>query len=53
MKVYVIGAGPAGIAASIAAARNGNSVILLEKNEKIGKKLYINGKREQGFSFFR
>ena len=44
MKVYVIGAGPAGIAASIAAARNGNSVTLLEKNEKIGKKLFITGK---------
>lgn len=44
MKVYVIGAGPAGIAASIAASRKGHSVTLLEKNEKIGKKLYITGK---------
>lgn len=44
MKVYVIGAGPAGIAASIAASRSGHSVTLLEKNEKIGKKLYITGK---------
>lgn len=30
--------------AAIAAARNGHQVILLEKNEKLGKKLYITGK---------
>lgn len=44
MSVYVIGAGPAGMMAAIAAADNNNKVILLEKNEKIGKKLYITGK---------
>ena len=44
MRVVVIGAGPAGVTAACVAARNGHSVILLEKNEKIGKKLYITGK---------
>lgn len=41
--VVVIGAGPAGMMASIAAA-NKNDVILIEKNEKLGKKLFITGK---------
>lgn len=43
-KVVVIGGGPAGMFAAIAAAENGHKVILLEKNEKLGKKLYITGK---------
>ncbi|HHV13891.1 MAG TPA: NAD(P)/FAD-dependent oxidoreductase [Clostridiales bacterium] len=43
-KVYVIGGGAAGMLAAIAAARNGHKVILLEKNEKLGKKLFITGK---------
>lgn len=42
-KVVVIGAGPAGIMAAITAAKK-NKVILVEKNEKIGKKLFITGK---------
>ncbi|MBR4800228.1 MAG: NAD(P)/FAD-dependent oxidoreductase [Clostridia bacterium] len=44
MKVCVIGAGAAGAVASIFLARGGASVVLVEKNEKIGKKLYITGK---------
>ena len=44
MRVVVIGGGPAGIMATISAINNGNSVILIEKNEKIGRKLYISGK---------
>ena len=44
MKTIVIGAGPAGMMAAISAASNSNEVILLEKNEKIGKKLFITGK---------
>ena len=43
-KVIVIGGGAAGSMAAIAAARNGHEVHLIEKNEKIGKKIYITGK---------
>lgn len=43
-KVIVIGAGPAGMMAAITAAKDGNEVILLESNEKVGKKLFITGK---------
>lgn len=43
-KVIVVGGGPAGMFAAIAAAEHGHTVILLEKNEKLGKKLYITGK---------
>ncbi|MCR4696782.1 MAG: NAD(P)/FAD-dependent oxidoreductase [Lachnospiraceae bacterium] len=44
MKTIVIGGGPAGIMAAIASAYNGDNVILFEKNEKLGKKLFITGK---------
>lgn len=44
MKVLVIGAGAAGMIAAIAAAENGHSVTVIEKNEKAGKKIYITGK---------
>lgn len=43
-KVIVIGAGPAGMMAAITAAKYGYEVILLESNEKVGKKLFITGK---------
>lgn len=43
-NVCVIGGGPAGMMAAIAAAEKGHSVVLLEKNEKLGKKLFITGK---------
>ncbi len=43
-KVLVIGGGAAGMMAAIAAAENGNDVHLFEKNEKLGKKLFITGK---------
>ena len=42
--IIVIGGGAAGMAASLFAARAGASVTLLEKNEKLGKKVYISGK---------
>jgi predicted Rossmann fold flavoprotein len=42
-KVVVIGGGPAGMMASIAAAEK-YSVTLIDRNEKLGKKLYITGK---------
>ena len=44
LSVAVIGGGPAGQMAAYTAARNGHKVTLLEKNEKLGKKLYITGK---------
>ncbi len=43
-KVIVVGGGPAGMMAALAAAENGHEVLLLEKNEKLGKKLFITGK---------
>ena len=43
-KVVVVGGGAAGMFAAYAAVSSGKSVILLEKNEKLGKKLYITGK---------
>ncbi len=44
MKTVVVGGGASGMMASIASASKGNSVILIEKNEKLGKKVYITGK---------
>ena len=59
MMVLVIGGGPAGMMAAIAAAQHGADVTLLEKNEKLGKKLYITGKgrcnvttTDEGEAFF-
>ncbi len=43
-KVGVIGGGAAGLMAAYAAAKNGHQVVLFEKNEKLGKKIYITGK---------
>ncbi len=43
-RVAVIGGGAAGMMAAIAAADKGHSVRLYEKNEKLGKKLYLTGK---------
>ena len=40
----VIGGGPAGMFAAITAARQGKKVLLLEKNDRLGKKLLITGK---------
>lgn len=44
MKVVIIGAGAAGMMAAIAAAEHADEVCVLEKNERLGKKLYITGK---------
>ena len=43
-RVIVIGGGAAGMMAAYAAASCGHSVVLLEQNEKLGKKLFITGK---------
>lgn len=48
-KVVVIGGGAAGMFASIAAAGCGHQVVVYEKNEKLGKKLYITGKRQMQY----
>ncbi|MBE6978976.1 MAG: NAD(P)/FAD-dependent oxidoreductase [Ruminococcaceae bacterium] len=42
--VIVIGGGPAGMFAAITAAKQGRSVMLLERNDRLGKKLLITGK---------
>ena len=42
--VIVAGGGPAGMMAACAAAENGGRVLLLEPNERLGKKLNITGK---------
>ena len=43
-KVLIVGGGAAGMFASIMAARNGHEVHVFEKNDKLGKKLFITGK---------
>lgn len=43
-KVVVVGGGAAGMMAAYQASENGHKVILVDKNEKLGKKIYITGK---------
>ncbi|NMC55799.1 MAG: NAD(P)/FAD-dependent oxidoreductase [Eubacteriaceae bacterium] len=42
--VIVIGGGAAGMMAAVFCAKGGSNTLLIEKNEKLGKKLYITGK---------
>ena len=49
-KIIVIGGGAAGMIAAITAARNNHKVILIEKNEKLGKKIFITGKGRCNFT---
>ncbi len=42
--VIIIGGGASGMMASIFSARNGNTTLIIDHNEKLGKKLYITGK---------
>ncbi|MDO5022339.1 MAG: NAD(P)/FAD-dependent oxidoreductase [Eubacteriales bacterium] len=43
-EIIIIGGGPAGMTAALFALKKGADVCLLEKNDKLGKKLYITGK---------
>ena len=43
-KAVVVGGGAGGMLAALFAAREGACVTLLERNEKLGKKVYITGK---------
>ena len=43
-RILVIGGGAAGMLAALFAAREGACVTILERNEKLGKKIYITGK---------
>lgn len=43
-KIIVIGGGPAGMMAAIKAAENGAAVVLLEKMDRLGRKMMITGK---------
>ena len=43
-RIVTVGGGAAGMAAALSAARAGAKVRLYEKNEKLGKKLFITGK---------
>lgn len=49
-KTLIIGGGAAGMMASIFAGLAGDEVYLFEKNEKLGKKLYITGKGRCNFT---
>ena len=49
-KVIVIGGGASGLMAAYAAAKNGHEVVLIEQNEKLGKKIYITGKGRCNFT---
>ena len=44
MRIIVVGGGAAGMMAAIGAAESGCEVTLIERNEKLGKKIYITGK---------
>ncbi len=43
-KVLIMGGGAAGIMAAVSAANQGKRVFLFERNEKLGKKIYLTGK---------
>ena len=42
-RIIVVGGGAAGMMAAIVAANNGGEVIILERNDRVGKKLLATG----------
>lgn len=50
MDIIVVGGGAAGMMAAVSAAEYAHHVILIEKNEKLGKKIYITGKGRCNFT---
>ncbi len=50
MRIAVIGGGASGLMAAAMAAKEGAEVTLYEKNEKLGKKIYITGKGRCNFT---
>lgn len=51
-NLIVVGGGPAGMLGAATAAAKGLKVVLLEKNEELGKKLFITGKGRCNFTFY-
>ncbi|MGI6006902.1 MAG: NAD(P)/FAD-dependent oxidoreductase [Ruminococcus sp.] len=49
-KAIIVGGGAAGMAAAVFLAEEGHSVHVFEKNEKLGKKIYITGKGRCNFT---
>ena len=45
MNYIVVGAGPSGLMAAFKLKEKGHNVIIIEKGEKVGRKIYITGKR--------
>ena len=50
MKIGVIGAGASGLLAAITAAKNGASVTLIEKKDRVGKKILATGNGKCNFT---
>lgn len=42
-RIIVVGGGPSGMMAAIVAAKNGGNVVILERNDRVGKKLLATG----------
>ena len=49
-EIMVIGGGPSGMMAAITAARSGEKVTLLEKNDRVGKKILVTGNGRCNFT---
>lgn len=50
MRIVIVGGGASGIMAALAAVENGNEVIILERNDRIGKKLLATGNGRCNFT---